>query len=71
MILYIITVIMLSVVGLFILLVVKIMELKRYMDKKNEFYMNRIDGIEAIVRTEFKAIVDEFKKIINGRRNQP
>ena len=64
---YLFTAFMVIICIIFILTVVKITELKRYIQSREKYYIERIDGIEAVVRTEFKAVVSELKKVINGR----
>jgi len=34
---------------------------KRFAEKRDEHYMNRLDGIEAIMRTEFKSMLEILK----------
>ena len=34
---------------------------KKFAEKRDEHYMSRIDGLEAIMRNEFKAMVDILK----------
>lgn len=36
---------------------------KEFANSRDEHYMNRIDGIEAIMRTEFKAMVETLKNL--------
>ena len=35
---------------------------KKFAEKRDEHYMNRLDGLEAIMRTEFKSMLDILKQ---------
>lgn len=35
---------------------------KDFAQKRDEHYMSRLDGIEGVLRTEFKAMLDVLKK---------
>lgn len=39
----------------------QIKNFKEFANKRDEHYMNRLDGIEAIMRTEFKSMLDILK----------
>lgn len=60
--LYAITAIMLLLVISFVYYVVSVSNIKRYVRQKDEYYIERIDSLEAIIRTEFKAILESLKK---------
>ena len=38
-----------------------VIRFKKFAEKRDEHYMSRIDGLEAIMRNEFKAMVDILK----------
>ena len=61
MILYIGTGMMLFFSTIFIWQVVSISKLKAFAAKRDQYYIQRIDGLEAIIRTEFKAILETLK----------
>jgi len=61
MILYIGTGMMLFFSTIFIWQVVSIIKLKTFAAKRDQYYIQRIDGLEAIIRTEFKAILETLK----------
>jgi hypothetical protein len=60
--LYSITAIMLLLVISFVYYVVSVSNIKRYVREKDRYYIERMDGLEAIIRTEFKAILESIKK---------
>ena len=35
---------------------------KKFAEKRDEHYMNRLDGLEAIMRTEFKSMLEILKQ---------
>ena len=37
-------------------------DLKKLLHERDEIYINRIEGLEAILRTEFKAVIQSLKK---------
>jgi len=65
--LYVFTIGMLIAIILFICLIVKINKFKISSQKRDEYYMQRIEGLEAIVRTEVLDVVSQIKKMFEDR----
>ena len=59
--LFVLTFIMIIFVVLVTWQVITITKFKSFSAKRDKYYIERIDGLEAIIRTEFKSILETLK----------
>ena len=36
---------------------------RKFAEQRDQYYMERIEGVELLVRTEFKSVLEQLKKI--------